>query len=405
MILVTGATGLVGAHTLYRLLQDHDRVVALKRKTSSLDNLREIFGYYTREVDALMDRIDWREGDLLDKESLPVALEGISVVVNCAAIVSFDPRDRKRMIKNNVEGVGNLVEAIKMTDDEGRMTKEKIKPLLIHISSTSALGDSPGKDPHFFVDEETPRDPKRKHSGYSESKHLSEKVIQESFINLSQSPIPPIPNPQSPVPNPLNILFLNPGIVLGPGQWGKGSSQLFVKAWEGLNVYPFGGTGYVDVRDVAEIVGLMMENKGQRPKAKGQSKLKVEKSIAPSPVSLRTRERGLGVRWMHGERYCLVGANLRYKEFFDMVTDAYGKRNPQMYAGSFLSGLAWRLDTLRARLTGKFPLITRETAEAAQRISYYSSGKVKEALDFEFRPIDETVRWVCDCFTRTLREK
>ena len=374
MILVTGATGLVGAHTLYRLLQDHDRVVALKRKTSSLDNLREIFGYYTREVDALMDRIDWREGDLLDKESLPVALEGISVVVNCAAIVSFDPRDRKRMIKNNVEGVGNLVEAIKMTDDEGRMTKEKIKPLLIHISSTSALGDSPGKDPHFFVDEETPRDPKRKHSGYSESKHLSEKVIQESFINLSQSPIPPIPNPQSPVPNPLNILFLNPGIVLGPGQWGKGSSQLFVKAWEGLNVYPFGGTGYVDVRDVAEIVGRIA--------------MRSQSSWDDSP-----------------ERYCLVGANLRYKEFFDMVTDAYGKRNPQVYAGPFLSGVAWRLDTLRARLTGKFPLITRETAEAAQRISYYSSGKVKEALDFEFRPIDETVRWVCDCFTRTLREK
>ena len=37
--------------------------------------------------------------------------------------------------------------------------------------------------------------------------------------------------------------MVNPGIILGPGQWGKGSSQLFMKAWQGLKFYPFGGTG------------------------------------------------------------------------------------------------------------------------------------------------------------------
>ncbi|MCD6333308.1 MAG: SDR family NAD(P)-dependent oxidoreductase, partial [Bacteroidales bacterium] len=112
MVLITGSTGLLGAHTLYRLLQQHDRVAALKRSGSNLDTLREIFSFYTDDIDPLMHRIEWREGDLLDRASIDRALKDVDVVVNCAAIVSFNPRDRKQLIENNVEGTRNLVEAI-----------------------------------------------------------------------------------------------------------------------------------------------------------------------------------------------------------------------------------------------------------------------------------------------------
>jgi nucleoside-diphosphate-sugar epimerase len=364
MLLITGSTGLLGGHILYALLREHEHVAALKRPSANTDILREIFSYYTNDTDQLMERIDWRTGDMLDKESLVQAMEGISCVINCAAIVSFNLRDRKKLIAYNVEGTRNLAEAIR--------GKEGEKTVLIHISSTAALGDGPADDPKFLIDEDTPRDPNRRHTGYSVSKHEAEQVLREMGGN---------------------VVCLNPGIILGPGQWGKGSSQLFVKAWQGLKYYPYGGTGYVDVRDVAGIINEISNR---------LSVIGYQETRSPDlPIFSSS---GLTVlQSINQQRYCLVAANLRYREFFNLVTDEFGKPNPNIYAGKFLSGLAWRADTFRARITGRNPLLTRETAEAAQRISFYSSDKIRNALNYQFRPIEETIEWVAGCYKKTVR--
>ena len=389
-ILVTGATGLLGSHLLYDLLQKHEKVAALKRPSASLDTLREIFSFYTKDPDQLLDRIDWRTGDLLDKESVIRALEDMDCVINCAAIVSYQKKDRERMITNNVEGTRNLAEAIKIrrqeTEDKrqetideevdrrrGSVDEEEDRRRgsehvtrdtedcrlntencrLIHISSISALGDGPGNSTKLLIDEDTPRDPNRKHNGYSISKYESEKVLTELG---------------------LDAIILNPGIILGPGQWTKGSSQLFEKAWQGLKYYPYGGTGYVDVRDVTAIIDLLLRS-------------------SSSSIDLLPRT----------ARYCVVGANVRYREFFNMVTDEYGKPNPTIFAGRFMTQVAWRADTLRARLAGRNPVLTRETAEASQRISYYSSAKICTTLNFQFRPIEETIDWIATLYKNSIK--
>jgi len=373
MILLTGSTGLLGSHVLYALLQKHERVVAMKRASSSIEGVREIFSYYTDDPEPLMQRIEWRHGDMLDKPSLLDALDGITIVINCAAIVSFDPKDRAQLIHNNVQGTRNLAEAIwkrRERSAERREERGENVPLLIHISSTSALGDGPGNDPTFLINENTPRDPNRVHSGYSESKYQSETLITNPSSLLSTL--------NSLRPN----VVLNPGIILGPGQWDKGSSQLFVKAWEGMKFYTNGGTGYVDVRDLADIITLIVEKWNSD---------NVEKDSTLSRYHSST---------MINQRYCVVGSNLFYRDFFNLASAAFNKPRPSIFAGKFLSGLAWRLDTLRARLTRTYPLITKETAESAQRISFYDASKIKTALGFEFRDIEETVEWVTKMFRK-----
>jgi nucleoside-diphosphate-sugar epimerase len=268
-------------------------------------------------------------------------MAGISCVINCAAIVSFDPRDRNRMIANNVEGARNLAMALPDKDT-----------WLIQISSIAALGDGPGDDPTFLTDETTPRDSGRRHSGYSVSKFESEQVL----LGLG-----------------VKTVFLNPGIILGPGQWGKGSSLLFANAWKGMRYYPYGGTGYVDVRDVAAII---------------------------NEIAVRVSGTAGHDETFFQQRFCLVGANLRYRDFFNLAASEFGKPNPDIFVGRFLTGLAWRADGLRSRLKGTAPVLTRETAESAQRISFYSSGKIRKTLAFEFRPIEETIAWVADCFKK-----
>ena len=424
-ILVTGATGLLGSHLLVHLCKSFSggntessgaRIIGMKRDSSDLEKVRKVFSYYPDIDNTLFNKIEWRTGDVLNKESLKNALNGVSQVYHCAAIVSFDPKDREDLIKNNVKGTKNLIEALKelpgilspnsstkptvpdLSEDDSpgittasRRRHEGVSPAsrwrqpgvtrapaLIHVSSTSALGDSIASDPSTIINERTKRDPHRSHSGYSVSKYESEKIVQKA------------------IDEGLNAAIVNPGIILGPGFWNKGSSMLFTKVWQGLKFYTKGSTGYVDVRDVAKImIRLGSEVRGPQSGVQSpKSEVRGPDSRFPNPDS---RPDAIG-----DSRFCLVGFNASFKNFFFSVADHLHKPRPSILAGRFLSGLAWRVDTLRARISRSYPLITRETAESANRVSIYSSALADE---YGFIGMDESVSWVSECFLRDHENK
>jgi len=331
-ILVTGATGLLGAHLLVRLAANQkaegighraeskeekvkgNRIIGLRRAGSDMEEVKRVFSFYGDNWEELYDTIEWRYGDMLDPESLEKALKGIDQIYHCAAIVSFDPSQRENLIKANVKGTKNLITLLLKPSPESRVPS----PRLLHVSSTSALGDSPGDNPSFLINEKTPRNPNRNHSGYSVSKHESEKIVFEA------------------IDQGLNAWIVNPGIILGPGFWDKGSSKLFSTVKKGLKFYTKGGTGYVDVRDLVEVLVALGDVSPPTPLGQGGRNT--------SPY----------------RRFCLVGANLYFEDFFNMVADELGVKRPTIKAGKFLSGLAWRIGTLKARITGTYPLITNE---------------------------------------------
>jgi len=112
MILVTGGTGLVGAHLLYDLIKAGKKVRAIHRSSSSFDTVKRIFNYYSEDSSNLFDKIDWVEADLLDIISLEDAFEGISHVYHCGALVSFNPKDKTQMDQININGTANIVNLI-----------------------------------------------------------------------------------------------------------------------------------------------------------------------------------------------------------------------------------------------------------------------------------------------------
>src|SRR5688572_2666322 len=105
MILVTGATGLVGSHLLLNIASREEKVVALKRKTSDLSCVMNIFSANPE----LYNNIQWVEGDILDISSLHKTMKEIRKVYHCAGIVSFDPADSDLMMKINIQGTETLV--------------------------------------------------------------------------------------------------------------------------------------------------------------------------------------------------------------------------------------------------------------------------------------------------------
>jgi len=102
MILVTGGTGLVGTHLLYDLTRSGKRVRVLKRMNSNTSNLKKVFSYYTADPDVLLKNIEWVEADLLDIHTLIEAMEGITEVYHCAAMVSFEPKLETESKQKNI---------------------------------------------------------------------------------------------------------------------------------------------------------------------------------------------------------------------------------------------------------------------------------------------------------------
>lgn len=218
-IFVTGGTGFVGSYLLrYLLRYGYRRIRAVRRAESDLSLVAEI-----------KDRIQWVEGDILDPVFLEEAMAGIRQVYHCAAIVSFDPRDRQRMMTVNVEGTATVVNTALYLGIEK----------LVHVSSIAALGRTKQT---IQIDEKAQWVRSKYNSNYAVSKYLSE---QEVWRGMAEG---------------LNVAVVNPGIILGSGRWEEGPLKLFRLAWRSFPFYTQGITGFVDVRDVARFMVQLMES-------------------------------------------------------------------------------------------------------------------------------------------------
>jgi nucleoside-diphosphate-sugar epimerase len=329
MIFVTGGTGLVGAHLLYELTLAGNKVKALKRKTSNLQQVLKTFSYYSDNSNELFNQIDWVDGDILDYFSLENILKEITEIYHCAAIVSFDPKERQKMISNNVEGTANLVNAA---------IENGVKKIC-HVSSIAALGRL---DEGQFVTEETNWVPSKKISGYSESKFFSETEIWRG------------------IEEGLDAVIVNPSIIFGPANWESGSAKMFKTIWNGMKFYTKGVTGFVDVKDVVKAMILLM-----------------------SETNFESAK---------NQRYLLNAENLSYENIFCQIADALEKPRPKIYTSDLMLKLVWRVAKIAGWITRKPSVITREIVSNSNTIYNFDGSKISKQFNFEYQPISATIR-------------
>ena len=242
MILVTGATGLVGGHLIWHLLQENSQIIAMKRANSDVEGLKKIFQFYGSDADALFKKITWKEGDVENYDTLFSAMEGVEYVYHCAAMVDLG-KNSQRMIDVNVGGTENIVRAA---------LNRKVKKLCF-VSSIAALSNGNENKP---TDENMPFHENERTTLYGESKRLGEKVVHEAILKG------------------LNTVTVNPGVIIGYSKNMTGSGELFKRVKKGLPFYTNGITGYVNVQDVvkAMIVLMKSEVKNERFVLVGENK-------------------------------------------------------------------------------------------------------------------------------------
>ena len=217
---------------------------------------------------------------------------------------------------------------------------------LVHVSSVAALGRIKENVP---VNENINWSEETSNSNYGRSKYLSE---LEVWRGIGEG---------------LNAVIVNPVIILGDGDWNSGSSQIFKSMYNEFPWYTEGISGFVDVRDVAgAMIGLMQSN-------------------------------------ISSERFIISAENRSYHEIFDLIADGFGKKKPAKKVTPFIAAMVWRLEGLKKIFTGKSPLLTKETAAAAQASVTFDNKKLLQFLPgFKYRSIEETIEYTCGMMEKKL---
>lgn len=324
MILVTGGTGLVGSHLLYQLVLKNTKVKAIYRNKNTLETVKKIFSYYTPNFEALFAKINWVEADITDVYSLEKAFEGVTQVYHSAALISFDQNDYKAMRKINIEGTANIVNCCIL---------HKVKKLC-YVSSIATL-EKPKKKQ--FIDESFEWNIENSNYGYAITKFGAEmEVWRASQENVE-------------------VVIVNPGVILGAGLWHNGTGAMFSKIYNGLKFYSEGITAFVSVDDVVKAMILLMNST------------------------------------IKNQRYILVSENLSFKSVFDEIAKVLNVKKPGIKVTRFMSELGWRLAIIKSFFTGKPAILTKQVAKSLHNSYFYSSKKIETDLKFKFEPVFKTI--------------
>jgi len=334
MILVTGGTGLVGSHLLVQLSISGERIRAIHRKNSNLDAVKRVFGYYGSECKKLYHKIEWIEANIIDVPSLEKAFEKITHVYHCAAIVSFNKKDYQQMRKVNIEGTANMVNLA---------IANNIKKFC-YVSSIATI-EKNLKD--TLIDEDNEWNTETNNYGYAITKYGAEMEVWRA------------------TQEDLDVVIVNPGVILGSGFWHNGSGELFTKFFNGFKFYTEGVTGFVGVKDVVKTMVLLMQSK------------------------------------VINERFILVSENSSFKNVFFKISDVFNKKRPTIKVTKILSNIAWRLESLKSFITRKAPLITKHSASASLSSYKYSSDKIRKTLNFHFENLEDTIKDICKDYLST----
>lgn len=229
MILVTGGTGLVGTHLLMDLIKEDSTIRAIYRSEKSLEKVKRIFSLYDISWESALTKIEWVKSDLLNPDHLFESFFDVEYVYHCAAMVSFNKKDKDQLFKVNIEGTANIV----------NLCLELGVKKLCYVSSTAAIGKAPKDgvrdETHDWQNDGT-------FSNYSVSKYFAE---MEVWRGSEEG---------------LKTVIVNPSVIIGPGEWTESSSNLFLKVWKGLKYYSTGINAFVDVRDVTKAMLQLMNS-------------------------------------------------------------------------------------------------------------------------------------------------
>lgn len=262
MNLVTGATGLIGAHVLFKLSKKcSSSLIGLYRDHRKIEPVKDFFACCDEDHPTLFNKIEWRKADLLHQNKVEESIEGVTKIFHCAGRVSYQG---KGLHLDNVVATRNLVNSA--------LTNKTEK--LVFVSSIAALGVS---DSNNIVKESTPRTDLKHQSAYAVSKYNAELEVWRARQEG------------------LDICILYPGVVLSNYFREHSSGRIISRFSAFPKFYINGNISFVSAWDVAEASELCMDSKTKNQQfilVAGNMSIrklvdKVNQSLGNKPSSIR----------------------------------------------------------------------------------------------------------------------
>lgn len=319
---ITGANGFLGVHIIHHLLQEGHEVRAIIRPGASLSEYDLVKEHYTLSEETYQ-RLTWHECLLYDTEGLHEIFTGADYVMHLAGKISYLKRDLLDLLEVNQSYTADVVNVAKDTG---------VRKIL-YCSSIAALSKSGLEQ---YVTEDTEWDDELPHSQYGYTKQLGELEIWRG------------------IEEGLPAVVINPGIILGRGEWTKGSNTLFANAKKNFPFFSRGVTGWVGVSDVA----------------------KVATQLCVSNIS--------------SERYIVVSENKSFKEIADTMVSLMNSRKPFIEIKGLLYKLAYAAVSVKEILC-LGGMLSKETVKGSVAVHRYDNTKLKKELGFDFEPMDDVL--------------
>tara|TARA_B000000532_G_C18821975_1_gene386331 strand:- start:50 stop:1066 length:1017 start_codon:yes stop_codon:yes gene_type:complete len=307
MDFVTGATGIVGRELVALLLDSGSQVKALRRESSEVKSVEKFIT--SRGVS--LDNLSWVLGDTRDFDEIEEAMKGCSRVFHLAALVSPFPSE-EILNEINVGGTRNVVNV---------MLESGVKDLY-YISSVAALGLDFKKP----VTEETHWEDGPLVNNYSRSKHHSELEVWRGSEEG------------------LNVVILNPSVIIGEGDFSRSSGQFFPQIHSGLPVYPAGSNGFVSARDVASAC------------------------VALSATMIKD------------QRFLLNSTNSSFKDLFASIARSINATPPTKPVKGWMINVAVAMFKLKQLFTGAKSPISKTSMSISQFVTEYDGSKIVRSL-------------------------
>lgn len=321
MILVTGGTGMVGAHLLLACVKNNIPVRALYRSASRLEKVADFFSQNFPDTSTYFKQIEWHQSDLNDLVQLEKAFDQVDQIYHCAAKVSFATYHSEKLMKTNIEGTANLVNLA---------LKYKVRKMA-YVSSIAALGVEPTVKK---VNEDFSWNSSLLHTPYAYSKYGAELEVWRG----SQEG--------------LEVVIVNPGIILGGDFWDRSSGTLFKRVAKGMYFYPVGNAGVVALEDVIHCLMTLMN----------------------SPIK--------------NERFILVSENIRYQSLIQKIALQLGVKSPKIPLSKSLLYTLFIFDKVAYALGLKKSYLNQATLESLCSRQTYDGSKIEEKLDFKYKSTD-----------------
>lgn len=298
-VFITGATGQVGGAITRALLAQGRAVTILVRTPSKLQGF---------------DNATVVKGDLSDRESLIEGMAGCSEVIHVAGVISYNPEDRDWLHKTNVVGTQNMLDAAAANNVER----------FLYTSSIATIGHVPNAtigDENSVYNWQTSNNPY-----FDTKKEAEDRILSERRFCC---------------------IAVNPGIIFGPGDLGRGAIQMMHNSADGrVQSAPPGATTVTSLADT--VAGHLLSLQHGRP----------------------------------GERYILGSETMTLYRLFEQIAEVVGVPGPRRTIGPFRFKMAMRISNVWNKLRGVPPLVSPAVTDILTRNRQYSWKKAEKELGY-----------------------